>query len=403
MTSPAPRRILLLQGPLGPFTAYLIAELRKSGVEVFRINLNGGDALYGGFFGGYEVALPFRERPEDWSDFLARFLESNQIDTVVAYGDCRFYHRVAREICAVQDVRFFGLEEGYIRPGYVTLEEGGNNGNSRFPARFSAGETSAANMPAPDAGPSTFWAQAGYAYRYYGGKFFRGDLFPHYLHHRPGPWPYEVYCWGMAALRKQLYRQRDARLEARLHRDLSGRFFLVPLQVAIDAQVLYHSDFASVGAFIEAVVASFAMHANGNDHLVLKHHPMDRGFSHYGRLIRQLAHEHGLVGRLHYCFDLDLDRLWPHVKGCVTINSTVGFSALKAGVPTVTLGRSMMAVPGMAQAGHLDAFWQVQPSVDSDAVQTFVSHLVVETQVPGSFYRKDNVTAARVAAKLLAF
>ncbi|WCL55107.1 capsule biosynthesis protein [Gimibacter soli] len=402
MTTPAPRRILLLQGPLGPFTAYLIAELRKSGAEVFRLNLNGGDALYGGFFGGYEVAAPYRGRAEDWPDFLTRFLADNRIGTVVAYGDCRFYHRVAREICAAQDLRFFGLEEGYIRPGYVTLEEGGNNGNSRFPERFAAGETSAADMPAPDAGPSTFWSQAGYAYRYYGGKFFRGDLFPHYVHHRPGAWPYEVYCWGMAALRKQIYRRSDARLEARLHSDLSGRFFLVPLQVAIDAQVLYHSDFASVGAFVETVVASFAQHAGRDDHLVLKHHPMDRGFSHYGRLIRRLIRAHGLEGRVHYCFDLDLDRLWPHVKGCVTINSTVGFSALKAGVPTVALGRSMMAVPGMAQTGGLDTFWTSQLKVESGAVQAFVSHLIAETQVPGSFYRRDNVTAARVAAKLLA-
>jgi capsular polysaccharide export protein len=78
-----------------------------------------------------------------------------------------------------------------------------------------------------------------------------------------------------------------------------------------------HSDFDSVSHFVERVVASFARHAPTDHYLVLKHHPMDRGYSDYSVLIRALAERYGVQGRLHYIHDQHLPTLLDHASGVV--------------------------------------------------------------------------------------
>src|SRR5207253_3330067 len=39
------KRVLLLQGPVGPFFRRLAARLRAAGAEVHKVNFNGGDGL----------------------------------------------------------------------------------------------------------------------------------------------------------------------------------------------------------------------------------------------------------------------------------------------------------------------------------------------------------------------
>ena len=46
------------------------------------------------------------------------------------FGDCRQYHRTAKQVAERNNIRVFAFEEGYIRPNFVTLEENGVNGNS---------------------------------------------------------------------------------------------------------------------------------------------------------------------------------------------------------------------------------------------------------------------------------
>ena len=40
------RRVLLLQGPIGPFFRRLARFLEQHGTDVFKINFNAGDALF---------------------------------------------------------------------------------------------------------------------------------------------------------------------------------------------------------------------------------------------------------------------------------------------------------------------------------------------------------------------
>ena len=163
----------------------------------------------------------------------------------------------------------------------------------------------------------------------------------------------------------------------------------MPLQVFNDAQIRVHAPFAGVEDFIETTVRSFAARAPDDTLLVFKHHPMDRGYRDYSRLIRKLAHELQLGHRLQYIHDQHLPTLLDHARGVVVVNSTVGLSALFHAAPTKVCGRALYDMPGLTYQGSLDDFWSEAPRHKPDPAlyRRFRSHLVAATQLNGSFYR----------------
>ena len=40
------KKVLLLQGPVGPFFKYLAQDLEKENAQVFKLNFNGGDHFF---------------------------------------------------------------------------------------------------------------------------------------------------------------------------------------------------------------------------------------------------------------------------------------------------------------------------------------------------------------------
>src|SRR5436853_6536079 len=105
------KRVLLLQGPVGPFFRRLAKLLRAAGAEVHKVNFNGGDCLF------YPAnALTWRGHPGDWPQFLARLLEQRRIDIVLLFCDCRPIHRLARTGAAPPGVSAGAVDEGYVRP-----------------------------------------------------------------------------------------------------------------------------------------------------------------------------------------------------------------------------------------------------------------------------------------------
>jgi capsular polysaccharide export protein len=152
--------------------------------------------------------------------------------------------------------------------------------------------------------------------------------------------------------------------------------------------------------FMNEVVKSFAGHAPDNAMLVFKHHPMDRGYNHYGRDIKKLAREYGVESRVFYVFDAELPDLFKITDACVTVNSTVGLIALKKNVPTLALGKAMFADAGLSSDRTLDDFWQNYGAVDHQKLASFDRHIISETLVPGSFYGKRKETATMAALKL---
>lgn len=384
-------RVLLLQGPVGPFFRRLAQDLTLAGAQVFKVNFNGGDWLF--YPGG---AFNYRGRMEDWPKYFEALLDQLDVDVVMLFGDCRPIHKLAHKIAHRRGLDIGVFEEGYIRPDHVTLERFGVNDHSllpREPGFYSNIPISTIERPIPLG--NTYWYAVLWAVLYYFAAGLLKPLFRHYAHHRPLTW-LEFFPWMRSVWRKGYYAFKERSILARLTGELNGRYFLVPLQVHNDSQIHTHSGFTSIGNFIDEVMKSFAQHAPQDTVLVIKHHPMDRGYNDYTRLIRKRIGEFGLQGRCFYIHDQHLPTLMQYSRGVVVINSTVGLSALHHGTPLKVCGNAIYDMPGLTSRDGLDDFWQnsQQAKPDKLLLQRFNGYLVQHTQLNGSFYKRLPVIAS---------
>jgi capsular polysaccharide export protein len=378
------QRVLLLQGPVGPFFRRLSKLLIQVGAKVHKVNFNGGDCLF------YPTdSITFHGSLQAWPDFLASLLERLEIDVILLFGDCRPIHLVAREIATRRGVKVGAFEEGYIRPNFITLEPDGVNGYSNLSRAFKSLDVPATAATSEERSVGhTFCFAACWAVLYYCAAAALRTLFRQYRHHRPLSLT-EAWPWILGGWRKLIYALAERGVLGKLTGRLSKRFFLVPLQVSCDSQISQHSEFASVPEFILRVVASFAENAPKDTTLVIKHHPLDRGYHCYDDLIGKLAQEYDLVHRVLYIHDQHLPTLFDHMRGTVVINSTVGFSALSHGAPVKTCGRAIYDMTGITFQGSLNEFWHQAQGFrpDHQLFLRFRAFVIDQTQINGNFYK----------------
>lgn len=390
--TPGFSRLLMLQGPVGPFFWLLARRLRRQGIAVHKVNFNAGDAL---FFPG-PGARSYRGRPEGWPDYLADLIAELDIDAIALFGDCRLQHRQAIAIAGQRNIPVFAFEEGYLRPDHVTVDLGGVNGCSQLttralaPVTLDTGETVLVG--------NSFPALAAWSALYSLAKDAGFVRFPHYHHHRPNG-VMEGLAHLRSGLRKLLRRRRDRRrLEAVMR---SGSpYFLLPLQVHNDSQVTEHSPFLSVADLVTTVIRSFAAQAPLDAMLLIKHHPLDRGHCSYRDVIERTAGALGCAGRVVYFTEGHLPSLLDGAAGTVTCNSTVGLSSLRHGTPVKALGRAVYNRPGLTAQCPLDRFWSAPQPVNRDNVFAFTTFLRATCQANGSFYtgyRRTGVLDAVIA------
>lgn len=390
------RHTLMLQGPMGGFFSDLAGLLTNRGQLVTKVHFNGGDQV----FWQHRDSLRYRGTLDDLGEWLRALMSERGIDAVVLFGQMRPIHVVARQVAKAMGVQVFVFEEGYLRPDWVTVERRGVNALSLQPrlASFYRDTHPPAFSPPRPTGQG-IWRLTAIAAVYGLAYWLLRPLYGPVPHHRSMNPLRESALWLRGGLRHLIYAWRERGQLAQLTAaGSSRRWFLVPLQVADDSQVRDHSRFASVAAFIEEVVESFARHAPPDALLVLKHHPMDRPYSDYRRLVAHLRHRHGLGGRLRYLHDQHLPTLLHHARGVVTINSTVGLQALYHGVPVKTMADSVYQIPGLVYGGDLEAFWQSPGVVDAALVTRFRAHLVASTQLNASFYARRPALVAPPAA-----
>lgn len=377
------KRVLLLQGPVGPFFARLAKELRNTGAQVFKVNFNAGD-----WFFYPRGALNYRGTMEEWPSWFEALLRRLNIDVILLFGDCRPIHRVAHAIASQHGLEIGVFEEGYVRPDYITLERFGVNGYSHY--SYNPGHSMDAPLPVPQTHlvGNTYWAMTWCAFWYFTIGSLGKPFFRHYRHHRPLTL-LEGLPWIRSAWRKRWYRWMERGIQTQLTTQWDHRYFLVPLQVFNDAQVTTHAEFDSIKHFIETTLRSFAQHAPVETILVFKHHPMARGYRDYSALIRRLARDAGIDQRVRYIHDQHLPTLLDHARGVVVVNSTAGISALHHGAPTKACGKALYALPGLTYQGPLDEFWHAatQAKPDRNLYERFRADLVAETQLNGSFYK----------------
>lgn len=376
--------MLLLQGLMGPLFRRLGQALRARGHQVWKVNFNGGDRAFWRLPGG----IDYRGPPADWPAALGDLIARHGITDVMLFGDCRDLHLAAKPVCRALGVRVFVFEEGYIRPDWVTMEEGGVNGHSslpRDPAWYRA--AAAALPPAPPHSRvlSSFRRRALEGLAYNAADVLSRWHYRHWTNHRP--WHPLVEGMGWA---RKLWRRREraaaaAALEARLRSDGSA-YFLLPLQLDSDAQIRIHSPFVGIADALKTIIASFAAHAPADVRLVVKEHPLDNGVRDWAQESIDIAAKYGVADRIDYLAAGDIEQIAAGARGMVTINSTSGTLGLAMGVPVVVLGHAVYDIPGITCQNGLDAFWQQPQPPDAETFAAFRRVLIDRCLIPGGFF-----------------
>lgn len=389
--------ILLLQGPMGPFFKRLAMDLAELGNTVYKINFNAGDRYYyAKSYGGNldeklsgENCKDYSDTREFWPTYLEKKLKQWDIHCIYLFGDERSYHRAAHDVAKRLGIDVYVFEEGYLRPHYITIEKDGVNGRSSIPRDPEAYQ----HIDTKDVSKTTevpySFAHAGwYATVYYLKSLYGRHRFPHYQHHRAFK-PYdEAALWIRAAFRKYYFKFRERGILQRLVSQHSKEYFLSPLQVHNDAQIKTWSSVPSAAAYIRRVISSFSKNAPENTLLVIKHHPLDRGYSDYSKLIAKLAARFNVTERVIYVHDLHLPTLLTHAKGTVLLNSTVGISSLLHGTPVIASGHAIFNIKGLTYQGKMADFWRNPGTVDRVLNQKFRNYLKMTNQINGNFYRR---------------
>lgn len=378
------KNILLLQGPIGPFFYRFAKDLKAAGATVFKINFNGGDLLF------YPIgAVSYNGSLVAFEKFLENFCLENNIDNMLFFNDCRPLHRVAMHTAQKLSIKIGVFEEGYIRPNFITFENGGVNAFSPIPRDPEfyknidvASDATFKNIKNP------YPFMATWAILYWTGAFMLGWYFNNKLHHRSLN-PLEFYPWLVSFYRKLRYRSSDKKNAEKILAN-PKEYFIVPLQVHNDTQIATHFKSGSVESFIEETIISFSKHSERDKLLVFKHHPMDRGYKNYTNLIESIAISHNVHERVFYLHDIDLPIFLDNALGCIVINSTVGLSALYHGCPLKSCGSAFYNIKGLVFQGTLDEFWRgaKEFEVDTELYLKFKNYIIQNTQFNGNYYKK---------------
>lgn len=376
------RHILLLQGPVGPFFDRMTRWLRSHGKAVDRVVFQGGDRA------DCRELVPhcYTATPDEWAEYFRSIVSKRGVDCIVLFGQSRYYHKVAREQALEAGIAVVVLEEGYLRPGYVTMELNGVNGYSCTLDLY-RWQSSPANprvaLPQVYGGRWLFQQMCWHAARHYLALHRARHEFPHYQHHKSESLEHYAAYWLRAWGKKLLHSRSDQRRV----RELTGQhYFFVPLQHDGDAQIIHHSPYSDNTEFILRVLQSFAADAPADAKLVFKTHPFSRGGPGHVGLIFALAHDLGIRDRVLHLIEGHIPTLLAHARGVVVINSTVGLQALVHNKPLAVGGDALYKVDGLVHPGPLSSFWSSPCSPDPVRLQDFLEQLRHLTQAPCHVY-----------------
>lgn len=374
------KRVLMLQGPMGSFFTRVAQWLNTQDIVAYQVNFNGGDQ----FFNRHSQTIDYRGTLHSFEYWLIDVMHSLDIDTVVCFGDCRFYHTIAKKVCLTQGIKFLVFEEGYLRPDYITLEAGGVNGYSQMQLSTMVEVNSAQDLSQPT--HSRFSVMVWSACLYYLAWICLQWRYPHYQHHRLMTPAQEFVAWSKSFFRRIFNYFGDGLRRRYIDRNWRYQYYVVALQVHNDSQIKVHSQYADVESFIVETMTSFAAHALPSHRLVIKHHPMDRGYRNYRKLIQTTAATLGIDSRVIYVCDVHLPSLIRGGLGLVAINSTTGLQALFHAKPVKVMGHAIYDLPQLTCQKPLNEFWRQPTPVDRKTYWRFRHLLIAGSQLNGSFY-----------------
>ncbi|SMF51372.1 capsular polysaccharide export protein [Xaviernesmea oryzae] len=400
------RTFLFLQGPASPFLRLLAEAIEKKGASVKKIGVCLGDLV---FWWPRESDF-FRDRNDKWPAYLECYIRDHNITDIVMLGDGRRTHAAAADIGIRGGLRVHILEHGYLRPDWLTVEPDGMSAHSRFPQEPREIEALAAGKPAVPSGSlyrSSFLTYALYDLAFHIPNVVLGWLVhPHYRTHGPVHPLVEYSGWirkGLTAGKRRREAEKAVAAALAPSPDGNANFFLFPLQLPGDYQIRRHAPGGDLFRLADAAIASFARHAPAGSRLLFKVHPIDNGLSRWSDRIGKTARRHGVAGRVFVADGGDTDALIQKSRGVVTVNSTVGLTALAAGKPVIALGSAIYDVPGLTFQESLAAFWQRPSAPDPALFDAFMRALAATTQVRGGFIGREAISAGveHVAERLM--
>ncbi|EHD0311694.1 capsule biosynthesis protein [Campylobacter coli] len=377
------KTVLLLQGPVGTFFHRLAIKMEKNKTKVLKLNFNGGDFFF------YPNGKRCKCDEKDLENFYESFFKEKKIDAIVMYNDCRLIHAKAIKVAKGLGIGIWIFEEGYLRPYCITFEKDGVNANSSLPRdkNFYLSCNILTKESIKEI-PGGFKFMAFSAFLYWLFSFLLAPFFNNKLHHRT-LFPFEFLFWFRSLYRKYLYKFTEKKLNQKIY-SLEKKYFLAILQVYNDTQIKHHYK-KSIEEFIEELILSFANHARAKSYLIFKHHPMDRGYRNYSKLINELSQKYHVEGRIFYVHDTYLPTLLKNALGCITINSTVGLSAILEGCPTKVCGNAFYNFEGLAYPKKLQFFWREAHAYkpNPSLVINFKNYLLNTNQFNGNFYKNS--------------
>lgn len=398
-SSPKPasqRRVLLLQGPVGPFMPALQSKLLEQGVDAWAITFNAADRLET----DHSNRIDFYGGVEDWRSWFMEYIQGAKLDIIIMFGSERPAHKIARFIAHLNNVPVLSLEEGYIRPGFITAEWGGNNASSPFvgclpDTDWDMADEEHVSIQRDFKSFNRMGARAAY---YYAVR----TLFTHgaseELFHRHFDAASEVFYWGRNLYRRIVGQGRNFSIIQRLLEHFDKSYYLIPLQVAADSNLAEAALGWNTNKLIAHSLRSFADSAPKGTRLVFKIHPLERGHSEHSKLIMSTADSLGIGDRVDVIESGSLGLLTRHAAGMITINSTSGLSAIYHGVPLMVVGKAVYSCPELATCAEGDPdfaqFWTSKHVASARLRRRYLNWLKSVALVPGDFYVDDGIQVA---------
>ncbi len=376
-----PTRVLILQGPVGPFFGRLQSFLQSQGVDAWRVSFHAADRL----FCNRKNTLHFDGGLDSWENWLRRTMVLGNFGAIILFGSERPAHSTARKVAAAANVKVISMEEGYIRPGFITIEAAGNNASSPIAGQIHP--TKVVQEQPTGVNYSSLRRMIAYGAAYYTtrgltafGK--RRDLF-----HRETPLVSEAFFWTRNLARRLLGGEANFAKVQYLLEHCDTRFFLVPLQVGADANLTRFANGWNSPRLIAECIKSFAGAAPKKTRLVFKIHPMDRGHNRLTPLIKRTAAACAVADRVDVIETGSLGLLTRHSAGMITVNSTSGLSAIFHGVPLMVLGQAIYSHPELATVTpDFDRFWTSGHVAQSELREAYIAWIKQEALMPGDYY-----------------
>jgi capsular polysaccharide export protein len=379
---------LFLQGPACLFFSELGARLQSRGHRVSRINFNGGDRAFWRLPG----AVDYLGDHAGFFSFIVSQFAQRSITDLVLLGDCRPLHKLAIKAAGFFGIRTHIFEEGYVRPNWITLEQHGVNGFSALPRDIGAFLKAADRLPpqpAPVEVPAKFPRRAAEDVLYSIATMVLSWRYRNYRRH----WPYgqlaEYFHGGRRLISRMLTRRRRERAIAGIIS--RGGYYVFPMQVDVDSQILFHSQFKGQAEVIALVLRSFAEKAPPDSILVVTEHPLETSPTDWKYLVAKLAAAFGVESRVKFFPGGSPLELLARSRGIVVVNSTTGHQGLELGVPVIALSPAVFNIEGITFQDGLDRFWTEARPADAAWIEAYRKVVIHQTQLNGGFFSKRGI------------